>query len=32
VLEETTVADVARGDLPEIVDEITNDPAAWVGH
>jgi Rrf2 family protein len=32
VLEEVTVADVAAGDLPEIVDEITSDPAAWVGH
>jgi Rrf2 family protein len=32
VLEEVTVADVAAGELPGIVDEITNDPAAWVGH
>jgi len=32
VLEEVTVADVAAGDLPDIVDEITSDPAAWVGH
>jgi Rrf2 family protein len=32
VLEEVTVADVASGELPEIVDEITSDPAAWVGH
>jgi Rrf2 family protein len=32
VLEEVTVADVANGDLPGIVDEITSDPAAWVGH
>lgn len=32
VLEEVTVADVAAGDLPGIVDEITSDPAAWVGH
>jgi Rrf2 family protein len=32
VLEETTIADVAEGDLPGIVDEITSDPQAWVGH
>jgi Rrf2 family protein len=32
VLEEVTVADVASGELPGIVDEITSDPAAWVGH
>jgi Rrf2 family protein len=32
VLEEVTVADVAGGELPEIVDEITSDPRAWVGH
>jgi Rrf2 family protein len=32
VLEEVTVADVAAGELPGIVDEITNDPGAWVGH
>jgi Rrf2 family protein len=32
VLEEVTVADVADGELPGIVDEITSDPAAWVGH
>jgi Rrf2 family protein len=32
VLEEVTVADVAAGDLPGVVDEITRDPAAWVGH
>jgi Rrf2 family protein len=32
VLEETTVADVATGELPGIVDEITTDPGAWVGH
>ena len=32
VLVEVTVADVAAGDLPDIVDEITSDPAAWVGH
>jgi Rrf2 family protein len=32
ILEEVTVADVAGGELPAIVDEITSDPAAWVGH
>jgi Rrf2 family protein len=32
VLEEVTVADVAAGELPGIVDEITSDPAAWLGH
>jgi Rrf2 family protein len=32
VLEEVTIADVAAGELPGIVDEITNDPGAWVGH
>jgi Rrf2 family protein len=32
VLEEVTVADVAGGELPGIVDEITSDPGAWVGH
>jgi hypothetical protein len=32
VLEEVTVADVAEGELPAIVDHITSDPQAWVGH
>ena len=32
VLEEVTVADVAEGELPAIVDDITSDPQAWVGH
>jgi Rrf2 family protein len=32
VLEVVTVADVAEGELPAIVDEITADPGAWVGH
>ena len=32
VLEVVTVADVATGELPGIVDEITSDPAAWLGH
>jgi Rrf2 family protein len=30
--EEVTVADVASGELPAIVDEITSEPGAWVGH
>jgi len=29
VLEVVTLADVARGDLPEIVRELTGDPKAW---
>jgi Rrf2 family protein len=29
VLEVVTLADVARGDLPEIVRELTGDPEAW---
>jgi Rrf2 family protein len=32
VLEEVTVADVAAGDLPGIVDDITRDPGAWTTH
>jgi Rrf2 family protein len=32
ILEEVTVADVASGELPAIVDEITSEPGAWVGH
>ena len=32
VLEEVTVADVASGELPGVVDDITSDPSAWVGH
>lgn len=32
VLEEVTIADVASGDLPDVVDEITSDPGAWIGH
>ena len=30
VLEVVTLADVARGDLPEIVRELTGDPKAWM--
>src|SRR5438093_5135881 len=32
VLEEVTLADVAKGDLPEVVDELTSDPGAWLTH
>jgi Rrf2 family protein len=32
VLEETTVADIASGDLPAVIEEITSDPQAWVTH
>ena len=32
VLEETTIADVASGELPAVVEEITSDPAAWSAH
>ena len=32
VLESVTVADVAAGELPELIDEITKDPATWVTH
>ena len=32
VLEQVTLADVAAGELPALVDEITRDPAAWAGH
>jgi len=32
VLEEVTLADVARGDLPPVVDELTSDPGAWLTH
>ena len=30
VLETVTLADVASGDLPGVVDEITSDPEAWL--
>jgi Rrf2 family protein len=29
VLEHVTLADIANDDLPQLVDEITSDPAAW---
>ena len=29
VLEQVTLADVARGELPEVVRELTGDPEAW---
>ena len=32
VLEEVTVADVARGDLPAAVRELVADPEAWAPH
>jgi Rrf2 family protein len=32
VLEEVTVADVARGDLPPAVRELVADPEAWAPH
>ena len=32
VLEHVTIADVASGDLPDVVGELTKDPAAWHGH
>ena len=31
VLERVTLADVARGDLPPHVEELTRDADAWVG-
>jgi Rrf2 family protein len=32
VLENVTLSDVAEGELPELIDEITSDPSAWVTH
>jgi Rrf2 family protein len=32
VLETVTIADIASGDLPDVVGKLTSDPAAWVGH
>jgi Rrf2 family protein len=32
VLERVTLADIASGDLPEIIDELTADPEAWAKH
>jgi Rrf2 family protein len=32
VLEVVTIADVANGQLPGVIDEITSDPQAWLTH
>ena len=32
VLESVTLADLAAGELPEAVTQLTNDPDAWVSH
>jgi Rrf2 family protein len=32
VLEEVTLADVATGDLPGVIEEIASDPSAWLTH
>ena len=32
VLEETTIADLARGELPPAVEALTRDPDAWAPH
>jgi Rrf2 family protein len=32
VLEAVTIADVAAGELPEPIDEITSDPDVWLTH
>ena len=32
VLEAVTLADLAAGELPDSVTELTNDPDAWVSH
>jgi Rrf2 family protein len=32
VLEEVTLADVASGELPDLIDEITSDPGVWTTH
>jgi len=32
VLEEVTLADLARGELPDSVEEMTRDPEAWQPH
>jgi len=29
VVENVTIADVAAGELPELIDSLTNDPGAW---
>jgi hypothetical protein len=30
VVEQVTIADVARGQLPKRIDELAEDPEAWV--
>ena|SRR5436190_2222447 len=32
VLESVTLADIAGADLPDVIDEITNDPGVWLTH
>jgi Rrf2 family protein len=32
VLESVTVADIASGELPDLIDEITSDPEVWTTH
>jgi DNA-binding IscR family transcriptional regulator len=32
VLESVTLADVARGELPDLIDELTSDPEVWATH
>jgi hypothetical protein len=32
VLEETTIADLARGELPSTVEALARDPDAWAPH
>ena len=32
VLESVTLADVASGELPTLIDELTTDPTVWAGH
>ena len=32
VLESVTLADVARDELPGLIDELTSDPEVWAGH
>src|SRR2546425_6248778 len=32
VLESVTIEDVAKSELPSLIDEITADPAVWIAH
>jgi DNA-binding IscR family transcriptional regulator len=32
VLERVTLADIAGGELPGLIDEITSDPEVWATH